>query len=258
MPALFDDWRETLFRDYDDYRRRYGRSQPQAVTEIPVRSPHPNDLRSENGRLRQELTQIQATAAEWRETAENWYATAKQQQADLKRLEKELAAANRQLAALQQQFNGARQRMPETAVTPPTAVNDGDDWREKYIRLAAELENNKKRLEQRYTLETQQNQEKLLRAMLPLADNLERALTHQASVDAAGLALIRRAFLATLAEFDVTPLEVKGRPFDPELHEAVGLLPHPQAESGTVIAVEETGYTYQGKLLRPARVLVAA
>ena len=221
-----------MFRNYDDYRRRYGRSQP--VTEIPGRSQH------------------QIDAAEWREAAEKWYNTAKQQQADLKQLENELATAKRQLAAQQQELESYSRTRP---AEPPD--QDGDEWREKYLRLAAEVENSKKRVEQRYALEAQQNQEKLLRDMLPLADNLDRALAHEGDRDSTGLALIRKAFLATLGEHGVQPIIAEGRPFDPELHDAVGTVPYPQADSGTVVAVQEPGYTFQGKLLRPARVLVA-
>ncbi|MCB8984662.1 MAG: nucleotide exchange factor GrpE [Ardenticatenaceae bacterium] len=221
-----------MFRDYDDYRRRYGRSRP--VTEIPGRSAQQN------------------SAAEWRETAEKWYNAAKQQQTEVKRLENELAAAQRQLAAYQEELTNAQTK---TASAPPDKA--GEDWHEKYLRQAAEFENSKKRLEQRYATEAQQNQEKLLRDMLPLADNLDRALSHQEGPDDAGLALIRKAFLATLADYGVKPIVAEGRPFDPELHEAVGVLPAPRTASGTVIAVEQTGYTYQDKLLRPARVLVA-
>lgn len=239
-----------MFRDFDDYRRRYGRSQP--ITDIPGRTTNGADPRGEYGRLRQEFAQMQADAAEWRETAEKWYTIAKQQQADLKRLEKELVAVNRQLAARPQESVSSRPRPAD-----PSATDDTEAWREKYMRLAAELENSKKRLEQRYALDAQQSQEKLLRSMLPLADNLERALSHQEARDDAGLALIYKAFMTTLAEYGVQPIAALGRPFDPQQHEAVGVVPNREATANTVIAVEETGYTYQDRLLRPARVLVA-
>lgn len=241
-----------MFGDYDEYRRRYGRSQPQPITEIPPRPTTKGGMNGDYGRLRQELAQWQSSAAEWREAAETWYTTAKQQQADLKRLENQLAAVNRQLAALNKQ--AATLAQPPVAARP--SADNAEEWREKYARLAADYENSKKRLEQRYTLEAQQNQTKLLRDMLPLADNLDRALAHQDGQDDAGLALIRKSFLATLAEYGVQPIVAEGRPFDPQLHEAVGVVTNPAA-AGMVAAVEETGYTYQDKLLRPARVLVA-
>jgi molecular chaperone GrpE len=235
---------KTMFGDYDNYRRRNGRWQPQPITEIP--GPGRGRMVDPMTELGQQLRQARAEAAEWRETAEKWYATAQQQQADFKKLQKEMAAANRQLAELEKQL----------AAPPPLAGEN--DWQEKYLRLYAEFENNKKRLEQRYTLEAQQQQEKLLRDMLPLADNLERALTHAPDAEQqAGLEQIRKAFLSVLARYGVEPMAAEGRPFDPEQHEAIGAVPAANAEPGTIIAVEETGYTYQDKLLRPARVLVA-
>ncbi len=236
-----------MFGDYDNYRRRNGRWQPQPITEIPGPGRgRPNDLAVEFERLRQQTKQALTEAADWRETAEKWRAIAQQQEADFKKLQKELATVNRQLADLEKQL----------AASPAPA--EENNWQEKYVRLYAELENNKKRVEQRYALEAQQNQEKLLRDMLPLADNLERALAHASSPEQqTGLAQIRQAFLAVLARYGVKPVVAEGRPFNPEQHEASGAVSTADTEPGTVIAVEETGYTYQNKLLRPARVLVA-
>ena len=236
-----------MFDNYN-YRRRDGRYQP--ITEIP--GPTRAGGTGEVERLRQRARQLETEAAEWRELAEHWHATAHQQQVALKKVEKEMAAANRQLAQLEKQLTAERQ-------TPPPAPSDEkNEWREKYLRLYADFENGKKRLEQRYALETQQNQEKLLRDMLPLADNLERALAHTAEAEQhEGLEQIRRAFLAVLAGYGVETLRPVGRPFNPAQHEAIGAIANSNAESGVVLAVEETGYTYQDKLLRPARVLIA-
>ncbi|PID87107.1 MAG: nucleotide exchange factor GrpE [Chloroflexi bacterium] len=136
------------------------------------------------------------------------------------------------------------------------AHTEAEEWQQKYLRLYADYENGRKRLEQRSALEAQQKQEKLLRDMLPLADNLERAIKHT-EADTSGLAMVQKAFIDALAKYGVEKMDVAERPFSPEQHEAIGLVPHPTAESGTIIAVEENGYTYQGSLLRPAKVLVA-
>jgi molecular chaperone GrpE len=236
-----------MFDNYN-YRRRDGRYQP--ITEIP--GPTRAGGVGEVEGLRQRARQAEAEAAEWRELAKQWHTTAQQQQVALKKVEKEMAAANRQLAQLEKQLTAKRQ-------TPPPAPSDEkNEWREKYLRLYADFENGKKRLEQRYALETQQNQEKLLRDMLPLADNLERALAHATDAEQRkGLEQIRRAFLAVLAGYGVETLRPVGRPFNPAQHEAIGAIANSDAESGVVLAVEETGYTYQDKLLRPARVLIA-
>lgn len=238
-----------MYRDYDSERRRYGRA---PITEIPgPGARRTGDPFLELQRLRQEAAQ----AAEWREAAEHWHAIAKQQQAALKEQEKQMQAVRRQLAAAQRESETS----PPTPSAPAAHAADNEEWREKYLRLYADYENAKKRLAQRLTLATEQKQAELLRDMLPLADNLERALTHaQAAEDVAGLALIHKAFLEVLAKYGVAKIVAEKRPFDPELHEAVGTIPHPDAAPGEVIAVIEAGYTYQGKLLRPARVMVAA
>jgi len=177
------------------------------------------------------------------------------------------------MAHLQQRFNNlenefkrrdaAAQRKEKVSVqdtgieTNQSAdKTENNEWQEKYTRLYAGLENSKKRLAQRYALESSQNQEKLLRDMVPLADNLERAITHTES-DPDGLILIQKAFLDALAKYGVEKMEAEERPFHPEIHEAIGTVPHPTAESGTIVAVTENGYTYQGNLLRPAKALVA-
>lgn len=236
-----------MFDNYN-YRRRDGRYPP--ITEIP--GPTRAGGVGEVERLRQRAQQAEADAAEWRETAERLYATAQQQQAALKKLESEMAAANRQLAHLEKRL------IAQPQAPAPAPAEGTDAWREKYLRLYADFENGKKRAEQRYALEAQQAQEKLLRDMLPLADNLERALSHTAETEQRdGLEQIRRAFLTVLAGYGVEALRPAGEPFNPELHDAVGAIPNSDAISGTVLTVEETGYTYQDKLLRPARVLIA-
>jgi len=138
---------------------------------------------------------------------------------------------------------------------------DAVDWKDKYARLMAERENERKRLERLYSAKAAQEKEQVLRDMLPLADNLERALAHtqdEAAEVREGTRLTLKAFMESLAKHGVEPIEARGKQFDPNLHEAVGVIPHPTLPAGTIAAVEETGYTLQGNLLRPARVLVAA
>ena len=136
------------------------------------------------------------------------------------------------------------------------------EWQDKYTRLYAELENSKKRLARLYANQAEQERKHLLRDMLPLADNLERALTNASGDEAEaglrqGVALTLKAFVDALAKQGVRPIQAQGRPFDPELHEAAGAVHHPALPPGTVVRVEQKGYTVGDKLLRPARVLVA-
>ncbi len=258
-----------MFRDYDPYQRRNGRSPytniPEPTRQQPIHPVH------EINRLRQQLEQATTETAEWQQAAKKYYAIAQQQQTELAQLEQRLASLQKEVS--QKPMMRAEKIAPQDA-EPETKKSaepfdklrtssaksvdkeENGEWQEKYLRLYAEFENSKKRLEQRYALESQQNQEKLLRDMLPLADNLERAFAHTES-DPDGLRLIQKAFLDALAKYGVEMMDVMERPFNPEHHEAIGTIPHPSAESGTVVTVLENGYTYKGGLLRPAKVLVA-
>jgi len=135
------------------------------------------------------------------------------------------------------------------------------DWKEKYTRLVAERENDRKRLERNYANRFDQERDRILQEMLPLADNLERALAHATEQEASlreGVDLTLKAFTDTLAKHGVTPIVAEGRRFDPNWHEAIGAVPHPTLDSGSIVSVVKTGYSVKGRLLRPARVLVAA
>lgn len=171
------------------------------------------------------------------------------QGADLKRAEAELMWARAAVAQNEQaQANG-----------------DEGTWRERYTRLQAEMENLRKRWEQRAASDTESARQEILRDMLSFADHLELALQHgadlpgeQAKEYVANIAVTHQAFLATLRRYGVTPLDALGQPFDPNLHEAVGELPDTALPSGMVAHVVQTGYLDGEKLLRPARVLVSA
>jgi len=119
------------------------------------------------------------------------------------------------------------------------------EWKEKYMRLYADRENDRKRMERNYANRLDRERERILQDMLPLADNLERALAHASEQEASlqqGVDLTLKAFTETLAKHGVAPIEAMGRQFDPTLHEAVGTVPHPTLRPGTIVDVVETGY----------------
>lgn len=153
----------------------------------------------------------------------------------------------------------AEAEAPETG----DAETEASTWRDRYLRMAADLENTKKRLERIHGDRALAAQERLLRDLLPLADNLERATAHatpseQKSSLYSGIELTLKEFLATLKKHGVRRIEALGEPFNPELHEAIGSGSHATLPPGTVMHVELPGYTFNGRLLRPARVLVVA
>lgn len=151
---------------------------------------------------------------------------------------------------------------PPAAAPAPPRGEDLVDWQGQYLQLRADLDNTKKRLEKRYAADARQTRDAMLRDLLPLADNLQAALMHTGAIDPThlhqGVELTLRAFLATLARYGVTPIAALGQPFEPALHEAAGEVSSVDAPPGHVAGVVQTGYTVDGDVLRPARVLLAA
>jgi molecular chaperone GrpE len=133
--------------------------------------------------------------------------------------------------------------------------------REQVLRAAAELDNIRKRaardVEQahRYALE------KFVQELLPAVDGLEMAVATSARADAASLAAGQEATLKLLHKaldrFAVITLDPQGEPFDPARHEAMAMQDSPTAEPHSVLQVVQRGYELNGRLLRPARVIVA-
>jgi molecular chaperone GrpE len=133
---------------------------------------------------------------------------------------------------------------------------------DRLLRLAAELENIKKRQERELTEVRQFANENLLRELLPVLDNLERALEHGRQAEApegllGGLELVSQDFLKVMARFGVTPIACVGERFDPAFHHAVMEEEAPEVEDQTVLKELQKGYLLQNRLLRPAMVVVS-
>ena len=162
----------------------------------------------------------------------------------------------------------------EEAFDPETA--DGDTLLAKYrelegelseaqervLRTAADAENFKKRLQREKEEQTRYANESLMRELLPVIDNLERALEHsEAGADQGGLLeglnMTLKGFLDTLTRFGCTPVEAAGKPFDPNFHEAVSQEESADHEPNTVLRELQKGYMLKERLLRPAMVLVS-
>ena len=133
---------------------------------------------------------------------------------------------------------------------------------DRFVRLAAELDNIKKRQE-RETAELRQfANENLLKEFVPVLDNLERALEHGRQSEAPealmeGLDLVNQDFLKVLGRFGVTPINSVGERFDPAYHHAVMEEEAPEVEDQTVLKELQKGYLLQNRLLRPAMVVVS-
>jgi len=139
--------------------------------------------------------------------------------------------------------------------------NDAAFWKDKYARLFADLDNTKKRLARSAAQEVESEKEVLLRDVLPVADGLDLALTHTSHEEdkrgiLQGIELVRNILNTFFAKHDVTAIDAWSKPFDPRLHEAIGVTRHPKFPPNTVVKVEQKGYLYHDKLLRPAQVVV--
>src|SRR5438105_2156819 len=131
---------------------------------------------------------------------------------------------------------------------------------DRLLRLAADFDNYKERAARERQEYVAFANERLLAELLPILDDLERALSaaeeHQEAQLEEGVRLVHRSLAGLLERYGVTPIETDGK-FDPHVHEA--LLSQPsEAEEGSVIDVVQKGYKLGERVVRPARVVVAA
>ena len=133
------------------------------------------------------------------------------------------------------------------------------DLRDKYLRTAAALENKRKQAERDTAMRVAERVRVYSARMIEVADNLERALAHSGGGDPLypGVRATLQQLHAALRQEGVEPIVVaEGAPFDPQVHEAIAGYAADVARD-TVAEVTQTGYTLDGLLLRPARVVVA-
>jgi molecular chaperone GrpE len=134
-----------------------------------------------------------------------------------------------------------------------------DNW-DKYLRATADLENYRRRAKRDLDDAKAESKTRVLKEMLPVVDNLERALAHTDGTDAAslleGVRLVLRQFSHALDKCEVAAIDAEGKPFDPNQHEAIGQQDSDQPP-GSVVSVLQKGYRLTDRLLRPALVIVA-
>ena len=140
-----------------------------------------------------------------------------------------------------------------------------DDMRDRFMRALADAENARKRSERDRREAEQFGGSKLARDMLPVYDNLKRALDAasedtraQAAALIEGLELTLRELTKVLNKHGVAEISpAVGDMFDPQLHQAMSVQENPHAEPDTVMAVMQKGYTLHGRVIRPAMVVVS-
>jgi molecular chaperone GrpE len=144
----------------------------------------------------------------------------------------------------------------ELAEVQAKAAENLDGWQ----RALAEFQNYKKRVERDRASDQAIMKADLIRKVLPVLDDLERALSNRPGDSAwsNGIELIQRKLLQILESEGVQRIEAEGALFDPNVHEAISQEPVDGAESGSVVAVTLQGYKLGDRVIRPAQVKVAA
>ena len=133
------------------------------------------------------------------------------------------------------------------------------DLQDRLLRSRAEFENARRRSERERSDYLQFAAMDLVRDILPILDDFERALKVETADReyAKGVELIRQRMFDSLKKLGLEPIDTEGRTFDPNVHQAVERVPTEEAEDQTILGEFQRGYNFKGKLLRPAMVRVA-
>lgn len=138
-----------------------------------------------------------------------------------------------------------------------------EDYKDKYLRLSAEFDNYRKRTMKEKAELIKNGGEKAISAILPILDDLERALLNMQKADDVkamyeGIDLIHQKFLKNLGHEGLEKMNPVGEAFDTDFHEAIALVPAPEeAQKGKVLDCVQTGYKLNDKVIRHAKVVVA-
>lgn len=141
-------------------------------------------------------------------------------------------------------------------------VGEAARLKEQYLLSVADFENFRKRVEKEKVDIVCFANEKLISDLLPILDNLQRALSmelDQAGLDSVleGVRMVNDQLHTVLNACGLEPLVAVGTPFDPQQHEAIGILPSEEHKEGTVVSELQRGYKLKGRVLRPSMVNVA-
>lgn len=151
---------------------------------------------------------------------------------------------------------------PEQIAEWKKKAAERDQYFDLALRTRAEFDNYQKRNQKDLAIERRYAYGPLVRDLLPVIDNLERALgaakqSGDAGPLATGVANVQSLFLDLLKRNGIVRIEAAGQTFDPNLHEAIMQLPSPDQEPNTIVQVVECGFQYHDRLLRPAKVVVS-
>ena len=143
------------------------------------------------------------------------------------------------------------------------AREEAEMYKERWMRLAAEFDNYKKRRAREFETLIASASEDVIRDLLPILDGVDRALAHGENGDTQsegfreGVKMIMEQFPRVLFNRNLAEIETVGKPFDPTVHEALMQMPSETHDAGIVADVIEKGYRLGDKVLRPAKVVVS-
>src|SRR5690606_24056675 len=138
-----------------------------------------------------------------------------------------------------------------------------EDAKSQYLRSEAEMQNLRRRVERDMENARKYALEKFVGDLLPVVDNLERAIAsfveddEQSKAQREGVELTHKSFVDVLGKFSVASIDPKGQVFDPENHQAISMVENADVAPNTVIEVFQKGYSLNGRLVRPAMVVVS-
>ncbi len=143
------------------------------------------------------------------------------------------------------------------------SAGERDQYLDLAARTRAEFENYQKRMQREREMERKYAFGPIAESLLPILDNLDRAVfagkqAGETGPLVQGVAMVQAQFLDLLKKNGITRIDCEGKPFDPNLHQAVMQKPSAEVEPNTVVQVIEQGFLNQDRVLRPAKVIVSA
>jgi molecular chaperone GrpE len=169
---------------------------------------------------------------------------------------------------MSEDVNGAQEAMPDAAVSAEEleqlkkSAGERDMYLDLAARTRAEFENYQKRMQRERELDRKYAFGPLALDLLPILDNLERAVlaakqTGDNGPLVQGVAMVQTQFLELLKRHGITRMDCLNKPFDPNFHQAVVQQPNHEVEPNTIVQVIEQGFLNQDRVLRPAKVIVS-
>ena len=151
----------------------------------------------------------------------------------------------------------------DTESDEPDLQQQVEILRDKYLRSQAEFDNYRKRTQKESEQARKYQALNLIRDLLPVVDNLQRALAAAETSDQisdliAGVQIVSNQILKVLGRYHAKPIQAAGQPFDPNLHEAIQQLPDSDVPAQNVSQEVEQGYLLHDRVIRPSKVIVSS